>query len=461
MILKFARIIKGRGALAKLGSDLAGRLLQYALLWVAARQLSQGEFGDFTFALSVGYMLAQVADFGLQMFVQRELARLLNTERKGDAGFSDPEAAGRLIGGGLLIKGVLSVAAMLLIVAAVYAEPVGNRGALVLLGLAMVLGTGLDYLSYCFRALGKLGWEAWAGLVWRVLNLALGVCLLALGAGVWGLALAYVLATVAAIVLSYRLLLRYVRPLWRVDLAYWRGSLTQPTAVGIGVIFSIITFRLDNLLIPPLLGREALAVYNVAYKLFEPSLIVPGVLLAATFPLLARSAHAEALKPNALRELLGQTTLALLGLGMVAALLLALLSGPMIGLLYGATYAASAPILAWLALACVPMYINYGLTHALIAVDKPRLYALFTLVSLAVNLGLNLALIPSMGLVGAALTTIAAELALLVLCAIAVYRHMGTLKSQSSVSITPSPLRISNPKSKIQNPKSRDLELPT
>ena len=77
MTSNFARTIGRRGALWKLGSDLAGRAFQYALLWVAARNLAQSDFGDFTFALSIGYMLAQVADFGLQLYVQRELSRLV------------------------------------------------------------------------------------------------------------------------------------------------------------------------------------------------------------------------------------------------------------------------------------------------------------------------------------------------------------------------------------------------
>src|SRR5438477_8900541 len=69
----------GRGASWKLGADLLGRALQYALLWAAARSLGRADYGDFTFGLSVGLMLAQVADFGLQLFVQRELARLTIT----------------------------------------------------------------------------------------------------------------------------------------------------------------------------------------------------------------------------------------------------------------------------------------------------------------------------------------------------------------------------------------------
>src|SRR5438874_8621501 len=104
----------GRGAFWKLGADLAGRVLQYALLWVAARSLGRADFGDFTFALSVGLMLAQVADFGLQLFVQRELARLAIAGATVRPYFTDEMAAGRLVGGGLAIKAVLGMVSLAL-----------------------------------------------------------------------------------------------------------------------------------------------------------------------------------------------------------------------------------------------------------------------------------------------------------------------------------------------------------
>jgi len=402
-----------------------GRLLQYLLLWSAARSLSQADFGDFTFALSIGFMLAQVADFGLQLYVQRELARLALPGATSSPFFSDQIAAGRLIGGGLAIKAGLSVASMLLIALLIVLEPVGNKGALLLVGLAMVLGTALDYLSYCFRAIGKLGYEAVANLVSRTVNLVLGVSLLVVGAGVWGLALAGNIAMIVALVFSYARLLRYVRPVWRPDWAYWRRSMGQPTAVGIGVIFSIISFRVDNLLIAPMVSREGLAVYNVAYKLFEPSLVVPAVVLAATFPLLSQAAGVLSLRTTKLREVLGQTLGMLALLGASAGLLLIVVAMPLVALLYGQEYATSAPVLQLLALACLPMFINYGLTHALIAVDKPRLYAAFTLVALLVNVAANLVLIPATGLAGAALATIATEVVLFAMCGSAILRYLS------------------------------------
>src|SRR6478672_7818477 len=115
-----------RGASWKLGSDLLGRLLQYALLWVAARQLGPASFGDFTFALSAGLMLSQVADFGLQLFVQRELSRLAIPGAASRPYFTDEDAAGRLVGGGLVIKAVLSIVAVVLMGLLLLVEPVGS-----------------------------------------------------------------------------------------------------------------------------------------------------------------------------------------------------------------------------------------------------------------------------------------------------------------------------------------------
>src|SRR5215210_5495269 len=137
----------------KLGADILARLLQYVLLWFAARSLGRAGFGDFTFALSTGYMLAQVADFGLQLYVQRELARLAIPGAWERPYFTDEAAAARLVGGGLAIKSALSVVALALMAGLVALEPVDNKAALLLIGLSMVLATGLEYLSYCFRAL--------------------------------------------------------------------------------------------------------------------------------------------------------------------------------------------------------------------------------------------------------------------------------------------------------------------
>jgi O-antigen/teichoic acid export membrane protein len=416
----------GRGAGWKLASDLLGRALQYALLMLAARSLDLAGFGDFTFALSVGYMLSQVADFGLQLYLQRELARLAIPEAAQRPYFTDQCAAARLVGGGLVIKVGLSAVSLVLMLAVVMLEPVGNKGAVLLIGLSMIALTGLEYLAYCFRALRRLKNEAVAYVTGRAVNLLLGVALLYAGLDVIGLAIAANVAAFVAIAYSYNRLLTYVRPDYTLDMTYWRRSLGQPAAMGLGIVFSMFAFRVDNLLIPPIVGAthasETLSIYNAAYKLFELSLIVPGVVLAATFSLLSRTGG-EA-RARGLRPVLGQTMTLLLGLGALASLTLVVAAAPLTGLLYGDKFGAAVPVLQVLALGCIPMYASYGLTHALIAMDRPQVYAAFMGVGLLVNVAANLLLIPGMGVQGAAWATFLTEAALVALCAAAILRYM-------------------------------------
>ncbi|MDQ3705624.1 MAG: flippase [Chloroflexota bacterium] len=421
----------GRGAGWKLMSDVLGRVLQYALLMLAARSLDLAGFGDFTFALSVGYMLSQVADFGLQLYLQRELARLAIPEANMRPYFTDDLAAARLVGGGMVIKAGLSAVSLALMFAVVMLEPVGNKGAVLLIGLSMVALTTLEYLAYCFRALRRLKNEAIAYLTGRAINLLLGVALLYAGLDVLGLAIAANVAAVVAIAYSYSQLLAYVRPDYTFDRAYWRGSLGQPAAMGLGIVFSMFAFRVDNLLIPPIVGAahasETLSIYNAAYKLFELTLIVPGVVLAATFSLLSRAGDASAAgetRMGGLRPVLGQTMTLLLGLGVLASMTLAVGAVPLTSLLYGDRFGAAVPVLQVLALGCIPMYASYGLTHALVAMDRPQVYAAFSGVVLLANVAANLLLIPGMGVQGAAWATFLTEATLVVLCAAAILRYM-------------------------------------
>lgn len=421
----------GRGAGWKLASDLLGRVLQYALLMLAARNLDLAGFGDFTFALSVGYMLSQVADFGLQLYLQRELARLAIPDATQRPYFIDEQAAARLVGGGLVIKAGLSAVSFTLMLVVVLWEPVGNKGPVLLIGLSMIALTTLEYLAYCFRALRRLKNEAIAYVTGRAINLVLGVALLLVGLDVWGLAIAANVAAVVAIVYSYSRLLAYVRPEFTLDRAYWRRSLGQPTAMGLGIVFSVLAFRVDNLLIPPIVGAaqasETLSIYNAAYKLFEVTIIVPGVVLAATFSLLSRSGGVNGATTSHIgnvRQVLGQTMTTLLGLGVLASLTLTLGALPLTNLLYGDRFGLAVPVLQILALGCIPMYASYGLTHALVAIDKPQLYAAFAAVGLIVNVAANLLLIPVMGVQGAAVATILAEVTLVALCGAAILRYM-------------------------------------
>jgi O-antigen/teichoic acid export membrane protein len=77
------------------------------------------------------------------------------------------------------------------------------------------------------------------------------------------------------------------------------------------------------------------------------------------------------------------------------------------------------------------VFVNYALTHFLIAADRQHLNLVFNAVIFALNLFLCLLLIPRWGAGGAAGAVLASELALLALCSMALRSRVRTNAEQS------------------------------
>jgi O-antigen/teichoic acid export membrane protein len=81
-------------------------------------------------------------------------------------------------------------------------------------------------------------------------------------------------------------------------------------------------------------------------------------------------------------------------------------AGPIVSLLFGAEFAASAAVLRVLAIGEVLLVVDVVLASRLIAAHLERRLIVATLVALLANVAANLALIPAMGAVGAAWATL-------------------------------------------------------
>jgi O-antigen/teichoic acid export membrane protein len=142
--------------------------------------------------------------------------------------------------------------------------------------------------------------------------------------------------------------------------------------------------------------------------------------MAAVFPALVQ---ALAQQGYAATRSLRVKTIGLLALaGSIIALGGWLFSPWLIQLLYGQQYAGAALPLQLLSLAVLPTFINYALTHFLVALRRQRLNLIFNSIIFGVNLALCLWLIPLRGASGAALATGLSEGVLLLLCVLSLLR---------------------------------------
>ncbi|MCB8978761.1 MAG: flippase [Ardenticatenaceae bacterium] len=394
-------------ALLKLSAELGGRIATFLLLLWAARQLSTSEFGNYNYALAISFVLVQVADFGLQLLLSREVARLNTAAR--------PQVLATFH-----LKLWLSLPVLLLL-AFVALRQEANGWVVFLLGVTLLLQTFVELVAHIFRGQQRLAVEAQL-LVWvRVGTAVFGFYVLAQNGQLLGLALVSLAVMLSGLGFALWQLRRagwisQYRQLWPTALphtAVSRHLLQQAWPLGISIFLSIAYTRLAVLLLAAWRDAEAVALYSAAWRLVEPTQILPASLLAAVFPAFALALSQDRHRASRLGR---QTSLLLALAGGLVALTFWLSAPWLVGWLYGPDFADSAPVLRLLGLTVLPVYLNYSLTHYLIAHGQQRILTGLTAVTLCLHTLLCWLFIPRLGLLGPALSVLIVESVLLLGC---------------------------------------------
>ncbi len=188
------------------------------------------------------------------------------------------------------------------------------------------------------------------------------------------------------------------------------GQRWAPEAMGEG--FQMLAFgilgslyaRADSMLLLSLRGSVEAGFYGLAYRFYEAGLLLNNALTVALLPRLAR----EEAPAHRARRLLG----AYLALPLGMAIGIALLAEPLIQLPFGPRYLPAVPMLQWLGLSWIPAFLSgLGSTVWISTGRSGRLLVVFA-VGAAMNLSLNLILIPRWGGVGAAIALLASTTAM-------------------------------------------------
>jgi O-antigen/teichoic acid export membrane protein len=175
--------------------------------------------------------------------------------------------------------------------------------------------------------------------------------------------------------------------------------------LGGTLLVNYLYFRLDVLLLSWLRSDSDVGLYGLAYRVVEALMVLPSYLMLALFPEIARQSENR----DRLRSLVTPALAAMQAFALPVAGLTAIFASQIVNLVGGAEYAGAAPVLRILMLALAISYLNGVYGNALLALGRQgRLFWLSVLV-LAGNIGLNLALIPPFGVTGAAWAVTASE----------------------------------------------------
>ena len=405
---------------------------QLVLVLAAAPVLGVAAFGRFSFAASLGALLAFATDLGLTTWTTRALAvdpmrdpgRVPRPPAMGSDGQSPsaPDAfaaqAPAVLGTGLRLRLLATVPVVLALVGVALAVSAPDlRWAVLALGAAALARAFLDHARAVFRAHERLADEGKVNAATAVAGTLCGLTAMAAGGGgLRALAVGVMAGTFAGAAYGFALLgSRYGGWAGPADRALARRMLQEAAPFWFAGMFTLAYARGDVVLLQLLSSDAEVGAYRSVGQLVDVAKQLPALLMLALFPQLARAAARTASELVPLENfLLGL----LLAGGLLAGAILGAAASPIVGVLFGADFARGVPALRLLAPALPLQFVNCGLLHFFVARDRGALNVSFAGAMVVVNVAANLVLDGRAGAAGAAAATLVTEAAL---CACCVY----------------------------------------
>jgi O-antigen/teichoic acid export membrane protein len=172
-------------------------------------------------------------------------------------------------------------------------------------------------------------------------------------------------------------------------------------------IFTTVSMRIDTVMIKIFHSAELSGIYSIAHKIIESITFIPENIYHAFFPVVASLYLIDRSKFNqTLRNAFRITSL----LAIPIACIFFFRASDIVALLFKPEYHSAYIALQWLALAMFALFIKYAVAVAMNVSGRQHLFSLYVGISMALNVILNLLLIPQYGLMGAGLATLASEL---------------------------------------------------
>ncbi|WP_254272280.1 flippase [Haloarcula marina] len=370
-----------------------------------ARLLDPSNYGVLFLALTVASTFQLVARFGIARSAGRYIAEYRET---------DPTQIPHIVRTSLLFNvGSILLAGLVLVASHRYIATLLNESALVpflLLGtLFMVFGTLVAYLEKVIQGFEDITFVAVLRAVGRVSRVLLALGLVVAGFGATGALWGYVISSLLASVVGFVYLARRARSFYDATATAEPGLRRRIAEYAVPIMATntsiVLDKRIDTLLVGFFLSPVAVSYYVVSEKVVSFVLAPTSALSFTISPTFGSEKAAGNL--GRISRIYEETVMNALLLYAPAGAGLVLVAEPLITLVFGAEYSGAVAVLRVLGLYVILTMVMQISDNGLDYLGRARERAIARLVTAVLNVGLNVALIPVIGVVGAAIATVA------------------------------------------------------
>lgn len=375
-------------------ASIGQKLIAFVYFLFVARVMQPELTGQYFLSVSIALMFSVLADFGITPVVIRETAKA-------------PEKTRELLSRVLVLKIPLLFVGYFSAILAAFI--LGYDLDILLLTIVAGISIILDSVHLLFYGVLRGHQQLWyesvgmfagqaltaiagAFVLWLAPSLLLLVSVLTIGS------LLNVLSS--SVILWKRFGPSIFLPTW--DPVFAKKILRMALPFALAAIFVKVYSYVDTLFISKFLDTAAVGLYSIAYKFTYAFQFLPLAFTAALYPSLSQAiehdrTHLPQLFRRALWYMMILSTPLVFGIWLIAdqAVLLA-----------GDAYRSAAPILSTLVFVLIPIFLDFPVGSLLNAANKQMTKTVIMGITMVMNILLNAFLVPTIGMMGAAVAAL-------------------------------------------------------
>lgn len=378
---------------------------------VMPRFLGTAEYGIYVFAVSLVGLVFGFTEMGLGVIVTREVAK-------------NPTDVFEILADALGLRMVFAFLGLIIVWVGSFLISTSEVTVWVLRIMSLTLFINNLVSIFISVLVGALRFKTYLVIsaVYRFASFGLVLGALILWNGdVVLVALAFLLAQFITLLVTFGIVHKKIGPIrLRFNRLRWTYLIKESSPLMLANVSANFTLRSDSVMLGYFRGPVETGIYGAAYNLLLGIGSISASFLNAAFPTIAKTHTSE---PNHSENLFRHLFLGYLFVGLVLAIGLTIFAEPLVILLYGPKFAASALPLRILGWGSCSIILNRLTTNTLNAMNLQKYTLYSSLLGAGLNVGLNFLLIPFWGYVGASLTTVIAETAVLIVAIIPLVRY--------------------------------------
>ena len=374
-----------------------GKIASMAISFLAtayiARSLGPTNYGQLSYAISYVGLFGFIATLGIDQILYRDLIKY-------------PEKRNEYMGTALTLRIAASIVTVIICtLSALFLSTKDVSMFLIFLISSTFVFNAFQLLNYEFQAEAKAKYPTSVSLIVVLILNILKIVVVFEGNGV-----IYLAGIILLEPILYAIGFIYFRIKVYGSIAYWKfdkeiavSMLKDSFPLIFASAFVGIYARIDQVMIKNMIDTASVGLYDSAVRISELWFFLPNIIVGALFPAIMNARKtSEQLYYARIRKLF----FALMAVAILTALPTALLSKYLILIIFGPKFLGALGVLKIYVWSNIGAALTLLMQHLLIAENHSKIILFTAFFGMAINVGLNIFLIPAYGMSGAAIASL-------------------------------------------------------